>query len=188
MASKVDVRIVKTKDRLKNALLNILQDKRLDEVTISEICTKAAVNRNTFYSHYQSIKDLLDEIEAEFLEVVLSKIHVDSESTKGVTSLLTKIFEVVQENKEMCRLLFTDNGDKNFIRTIVMFAMPAAVKNWQDELNIPEEKATKLYYFTIGGAVYVIEQWIKDDFVETPEELANILNQLILNGQSAFES
>lgn len=186
MASKIDVRIVKTKDRLKKALLDSLKEKSLKDISISELCSKASVNRNTFYSHYQSVEDLLSEIEAQFLEVILSKIHVAPDTTKSVVELLSQILSCLVDNKEMCRLLFTDNGDKNFMRTIVMFALPSAVKNWTTELKIPEDKATKLYYFIIGGAMNVIEQWAKDDFVETPEELANIMNQMILKGQSAF--
>lgn len=189
MASyKTDVRILKTKDRLKNALLAILQEKGLEEVTISEICIKASVNRNTFYSHYQSVNELLEEIEAHFLEIILSKIHVDDESLADVSDILSKILECVKENKEMCQLLFSDNGDKNFLRTIVMFALPSAVKNWSEKLNMPKDKATKLYYFVIGGAVYVIEEWAKEGFPESPEDLAASLNQLILYGQNAYRS
>ena len=185
---KTDVRIVKTKDRLKNSLLALLKEKNFEDITISEICLKASVNRNTFYSHYQSVKDLLDEIEAQFLEMLLSKIRVDSESVKDVSEIMAKILICVRENKELCKLLFDDNGDKNFLRTIVMFALPSAVQNWSYELNIPEDKATKLYYFLIGGSVNVIEQWLKQDCQEPPIELAASLNELILYGQNAYSN
>ena len=189
MASfKTDVRIIKTKDRLKNSLLTLLKEKSFDDITISEICSMAAVNRNTFYSHYQSVKDLLDEIEAQFLELILSKIHVDSASVKDVSEIMAKILSCVRDNKELCQLLFDDNGDKNFLRTVVMFALPSAVQNWSVELNIPVDKATKLYYFIIGGAVNVIEQWLKKGCDESPIELAASLNELILYGQNAYSN
>lgn len=186
MSAKIDVRILKTKERLKNALLTSLKEKKLEDITISEICLKASVNRNTFYSHYESVQDLLDEVEAHFLEVVLSKINIDANVTKSVEELLVQILSSLVENKEMCQLLFTENGDKNFMKKILMFALPSAVKNWCDELGMQEDKATKLYYFIIGGAINVIEEWVHENFKDTPEDLAKDLNELIMKGQSAF--
>ena len=52
MANKVDVRIVKSKESLMSALIGLMGKKKLEELTISEICQEADVNRNTFYSHY----------------------------------------------------------------------------------------------------------------------------------------
>ncbi len=186
MAYKVDVRIVKTKERLKRALLDILKEKRLDSITISEICSKSSVNRNTFYSHYQSVKDLLDETDAQFLEMILSKIHVDSESMRNASETIEKVLECVKENAEVSELLFSENGNKNFMRNLFGFVLPSAIENWSKDFNIEEEKAKKLYYFIIGGVVYVIEQWVKEGFQDSPKDLAYTLNRLIQYGQNAF--
>ena len=43
------------------ALINLLENKDIYYITIKEICNKAGVNRSTFYLHYESINDLLDE-------------------------------------------------------------------------------------------------------------------------------
>ena len=187
MATKLDVRIIKTKERLKNALLTLLHRKRLDQITISEICSLATINRNTFYSHYQSVKDLLDEIEAQFLESLLYEVNISSDTTKSVTEILELILSCAKENKEMCMLLLSENGDKSFLKNILMFCLPSAVQNWSDSLKLDSDDATTLYFFIVGGAVNVIEQWILADFDKPVEELAAKLNSIILFGQSAFE-
>lgn len=43
------------------ALLYLLEKKDIEYITVSEICTKAGVNRSTFYLHYESINDLIEE-------------------------------------------------------------------------------------------------------------------------------
>ena len=43
------------------ALLHLLEKKEVEYITISEICTKAGVNRSTFYLHYESMNDLIEE-------------------------------------------------------------------------------------------------------------------------------
>ncbi len=43
------------------ALLLLLEEKNFDYITVKEVCLKAGVNRSTFYLHYESMNDLLDE-------------------------------------------------------------------------------------------------------------------------------
>lgn len=188
MTNKVDVRILKTKDRLKSALFKLLKVKSLDKISISEICTLASVNRNTFYAHYSSLKELLDEIESNLLESILSTLNGANFENKQITDLMYKILECVKENKEMCSLLFTDKGDKDFLRTVLMFALPASVEKWTLEYGISEDKAIQFYYFIIGGSVNVIGEWIKNDFNKPSYEIAKNINDMVLYGQSSLSN
>ena len=43
------------------ALINLLDKKDIEYITIKEICKKAGFNRSTFYLHYENIDDLLNE-------------------------------------------------------------------------------------------------------------------------------
>ncbi len=186
MAPKVDIRVQKTKERLKSALLSLMQEKSIDRITISEICRISGINRNTFYQHYTDIRDLLSEIEGEFMESIFSSITISDESINSVKEIMRLILETIRDNKDVCMLLFSDNGDKNFLRNILMFALPSAVENWVSRLGMDEQSATVLYYFVMGGAVNVIEAWMKDNFASTLDEVADKLNALILKSQSAF--
>lgn len=188
MGAKYDIRIVRTKERLKSALLELLKEKRLDDISISEICAKASVNRNTFYSHYQSLKDLQSEIEGQFMETIISRIHVSSDTIDSVSDILRQLLECVAANAELCSLLFSENGDKGYLKNILFFALPSAVNNWSEELHISIEDATLLYYYVIGGSINVIELWIENGFKESPQDLSEKLNGLILHGQSAFSN
>ncbi len=188
MSTKQDARIQKTKERLRAALLSLLWEKPLDLISISEICNKASINRNTFYSHYESVKDLQSEIEGLFMESLISSIKIDEESISSVSDIMRQILECVKANSDMCALFFTETGNKNFIRSVFLYALPSAVKNWSEQLNIDEEAATFLYYYILGGAVNVIEVWIKNGFKESVDEMSVLLNGLILQGQSYFKN
>lgn len=58
---RTDMRIIKTKEALHNALLELLNEKTLEVISISEICRKAKINRGTFYLHYKQVEDLFEE-------------------------------------------------------------------------------------------------------------------------------
>ena len=53
------------------ALIALLEVKDLEYITVKEICQKAGVNRSTFYLHYETIADLVNEamgsVDARFM-------------------------------------------------------------------------------------------------------------------------
>ena len=186
MAEKVDVRILKTKERLKRALLDLLKTKSVSDISVSEICKKGNVNRNTFYCHYDSVADLLSEVEGSFLQELSQSIKISGETVESVSDLVYLILRIARANNDFCSLLFSDNGDKKFLSTIITFALPSAVENWSDELGISRSDSEMLYYFISGGAVRVIEQWVASGFVENEKMIAEKLNTMILGAQSSM--
>ena len=77
---RVDIRVQKTKERLKEALLSLMKSKKIDRITISEICRVSGINRNTFYQHYSDIRDLLSEVEGDFMTSLFSSVRISGES------------------------------------------------------------------------------------------------------------
>jgi AcrR family transcriptional regulator len=65
-SEKLDRRVKYTKKVLKESLVEILEKKNIDKITIKEICEKADINRSTFYTHYYDQYDLLHQIENEY--------------------------------------------------------------------------------------------------------------------------
>lgn len=63
----VDKRVIRTKKAIKTALFALMEKKDFSAVTISELAAAAGVNRRTFYTHYHTITDILDEIECDLV-------------------------------------------------------------------------------------------------------------------------
>jgi len=59
--------VLRTKKAMKQALISLLQEKELREITISEIMSRAEYSRATFYAHFQFKEDLLDEVFQELI-------------------------------------------------------------------------------------------------------------------------
>lgn len=169
MANMVDVRIVKTKEKLKKTIVSLLKVKPVDEITISEICSAAGINRNTFYSHYSDVKSLLEEVKAQYLEVFLSDISSNSKYNENFQKFITSILENMRNNIEISKLLFDDQGGEVFLKTVIRFAVPDDLMSLNFESsNISSED---IYQFMIGGIVNLIQVWIHQDFMEKPENI-----------------
>lgn len=100
---KEDLRIVKTKTRLSNALLDLAKTKPIKEIKISELCSLAKVSRATFYNNFQSVEEVFIYYVSTFekpLEELLSKEmnKVDSKDRKILSKMwMSFLFPLVEE-------------------------------------------------------------------------------------------
>lgn len=67
---KVDRRVWHTRRLLQDSLLEILNDKHLEDISVKEICDRAGVNRSTFYSYFNGTRELLASLKNDFRRVL----------------------------------------------------------------------------------------------------------------------
>lgn len=65
---KVDRRVVRTKNSIKRGILELLGEKDIHQITITELAQKANINRKTFYSHYSTVLEPYLEISEEIVD------------------------------------------------------------------------------------------------------------------------
>ena len=63
MNKKSNLRYLETERKIQECLIELLNKKDNDEITVSEICKKVQINRSTFYAHYLDLYDLLDKLQ-----------------------------------------------------------------------------------------------------------------------------
>lgn len=73
---KIYLKAGKTRRKIIKALLEILDSRPLDSVTIQEICDKADVHRTTFYKHFGSIFDVINAMSEEITEALADVLDV----------------------------------------------------------------------------------------------------------------
>ena len=72
--NKSESKYFNTARRMDEALMALLEKKDFEYITIKEICAEAGVNRSTFYLHYETTRDLLEET-LEYLNEKLKREH-----------------------------------------------------------------------------------------------------------------
>lgn len=66
---KMDRRTVYTRNTVKDALLELLEEQPFEKITVASLCRQAEITRATFYLHFQSLDEVLDEVLDEALMV-----------------------------------------------------------------------------------------------------------------------
>lgn len=175
---ETDTRIQYTKNALKTALLRILKTKPIAKVTIKELCEEAHLNRGTFYLHYCEPNDVLKEIEEDFITEHLGHFSPYM-NVKHDTSILSKLFLSMIENRELCLTLMGPNGAPQFTERIKRLIWPTLLEDWRRDF--PEYRLEDLelcYEFIFPGATNLILQWLRNPKGLTTEEIARRLDRL----------
>lgn len=117
-----DKRILKTKKNLKNTLLQLLEEKSFEQVTVKEICERSATSRITFYTHYADKYELLDAIFQEYVggarkqyEMLQKENNPEKDPIQNFCNLLDSILKLC-----LCTIPFLNKtfpGDGSYINT-----------------------------------------------------------------------
>ena len=171
-----------TASLMQEALLDLLDQKDFEFITVKELCSKAGVNRSTFYLHYETMIDLLQEttemISQHFTEDVVKKIDRTqlSEIPLIEGAYLIPYLHFVQRNKKLYRVVHkrdrlfkTDKAIKSFTEKVFQ---PALI-----HFGVPEKERPYVLSFYLNGVLSVIGTWIEGDCQEDPEEIADFIER-----------
>lgn len=199
---KTDRRIQRTRLALRTALLDLLKEKKYDEIALEEITERANVGRATFYLHYKDKEDLLLE---EFSEMAneqarsLSEIPFSawfptedtagSESSKSVSPRpLLMVFQHIKEHADLYYILLkSSKSSRNFerIRKISTDAIVTFVQNKLTHDPIPILFKVPVEFFAAyfsGALLSAVDWWLEKGMPYSPEEMTLMFRSLFFHG------
>jgi len=161
-------KIIKTKQALRDALWALIESEDLNEITVSQVCRKADINRTTFYKYYSLPFDILREYVEEICIKVIKTINdkYDTNSETDLYKIMYEISLIYYKNQQIMKVYM------EFNKTM----LPIVEQFFENQNGLEEHK---LSHFISGGVTAIILRWAKHDYKESPEEIARILTLYI---------
>ena len=170
-----------TAKKMDQAFIDLLSKKDIEYITVKDICAKAGVNRSTFYLHYETIQDLLDEclehLNKEFLSYFAPRDRAEEVfmSEKFLKPYLTYI----KENKRIYLMTLKNskvlNLDSNKENMFIHIVEPVMAKR-----NIPQDQRRYMFSFYLDGIMSIIRLWLKEDCTKSIDEIMNIIIRCVM--------
>lgn len=164
---------IRSRKMIQRALVELLQEKELDKITVTDIVTRADINRGTFYAHYVDISDVLDSI----MENVCQTIREALERQP----LRTKTPDARMALQHLQRMLESDpEFYRNAIRSNVSGIVLEKLRNFFIELMMQRESGYAIrdhsqYEFTVrfnsGGVIAMYRDWFSGALSLSLDEL-----------------
>ena len=152
-----------TKSDIKEAFIQLLATRNLEDITISQLTKKAGVNRSTFYLHYLDKQDFLEQLKEETITTVRMILRKETFYPKENSAF----FAEIAKNPSF---RFADNI-RSFILGMIEStprSRPVIVAAYQ----MPERYAITMY---VSGLTGLIVDWIINGTQESPQQLTKII-------------
>lgn len=186
----VDRRVRKTRRQLRECLITLLKEKKIQDITVRELTDMADLNRGTFYLHYKDVFDLLEKTEAElqedFNQLVCKHDAVDLKQRPSV--IFNEIYSLVYDNADLIEILLGENGDLNFVNRLKQLIREKCLKDWMEVFRSGNAAAFDAFFsFIVSGCIGLVQYWLQTGLKETPEQMAKLTEHIITKGIGVLE-
>lgn len=166
-------RIRLSKKMLKEALIQLLQNKAIEKITIYELCDTAQINRTTFYKYYGNQYDLLDEIENDFFNELEEYLTTDQPED---LNCLRRILENLEREQAKCKVLINSVPDLEFSEKLFSLPSIQSFIKYHTPQHYTLSQAEYFRLFFCQGGYAIIRKWLNKESRESPEEIASMLS------------
>lgn len=186
MNVKRDRRIRKSKESLKQSLINLMKKKPVNTITVKELVLEADLNRSTFYNYYCDIPDMLEKLELELynefmkiLELHVKKEKIEKNIYNEAHKFIADMCDVIKENMDFCKCIFSKNGDINFLFKLEELVENHIKDQLREDFDGKIDNIAYVYSFAKSGYIGILKSWMKRGCVESSQEIANLTCNLI---------
>ena len=179
--------------RMDEAFLELLEKKDFAYITVKEICEKAGVNRSTFYLHYETVADLLEESAQHIIDQFVSSMPHDTvifleklqrcpldELYLITPEYLTPYLSYIKEHRQVFRTTVEQASalrmDAAYLKLNRHIFAPIL-----NRFNVPPEEQKYIMTFYISGLMAILNEWLKNDCKDSIEHIISVMQRCVRN-------
>jgi len=178
-----DRRILKTKKAVRNALVTLLSEKNksLGDISVSELCREADINRKTFYTYYYSVFDVVSEIETRLVDAFKQDIE-EFDFEKNIHNpgvVFTRLTEEIESDKEFYSAIIRLDSRLGLFPKITTLLKAKVTKYYCSQKKMDPVIVGRISDFVIAGTIAVYRGWYDSDRTDSIDLLASEVSSMI---------
>ena len=166
-------RVRRTKRLLDETLLDALREKPITRVTVTELCSRAGVNRSTYYVYFDNPLDQLDRLEGLTREVDRRELRAGY-SHERLEAIVEAALGYIGEQADVFRVLWGEHGSAGFERKLLTALAARALAPGE---RLTPEARSHLYQciYSLSGMFGLVSYWLRDGADVEVRELAQTI-------------
>lgn len=177
--NKNDRRVIKTRNSIRKAFNELILKKDIKSIKITEIASLADIDRKTFYLHYDSIEDILEEFRQELLERILNILKQEKsldikEFFKQLNDIMMEDIEVYKNIAKKTSYMFLLIDCKNILKDSI-------TESFYKKSNMSKEVFNIYAEYISAGIIGIYVDWLNSKSNLSLEELTKISEDVVLN-------
>lgn len=176
---KPDRRIQKTKAAIHNAFIELIHTKEYNSITITEVANTANIDRKTFYLHYNSIDDVLNEFAFEATEAV--RILLQKNQPFEISCFFQGLTNIMEDNISFYRHISSTTSYSFFLNQCKNILKSSLKESFFVKSGLPENVFEVYSEFIASGTIGVYTNWLNSSSKITLTELTNLAIDAVAN-------
>lgn len=162
---KQDKRSTKTRRLIKLAFLKLVRNKNIDDINVTELTTLAGVNRNSFYTHYATLTNVLDDLNADVVDAVNSiiKTHKYAEFREDPYPLMRDFSNAIAENRYFTEYLLFSRSSGDIIAKLKTKLCSHLHEIYATEHGDDTPYSKYMIAFMVGGVIDIYCEWFSNN-------------------------
>ncbi|MBR3212316.1 MAG: TetR/AcrR family transcriptional regulator [Firmicutes bacterium] len=184
----MDRRTARTHKLIRKAYFDLIREKHSIKISISEIARRADIDRKTFYLHFNSVEDVLNEYIEERIDHMMARMEQaqDFNDPFDVEYLLTLVDSSQKEEVEFLKLISKSDAYDAFWNRVREKLTQNAVELYSALTDMNEEEIRIQADFFGFGALNVYRGWLRGDYDIALIELVEMVSDVAHNGLHRF--
>ncbi|NGZ74709.1 TetR/AcrR family transcriptional regulator [Saccharibacillus alkalitolerans] len=173
--SKTDPRVLRTRQLLKGALIELLKETDIDKITVNRIAAYATINRVTFYLHYRDIPDMLEKMAEEMAEDIERAMSRTMQEKQGKTGdvVLLGLLEHIAANADFYKTIIGSRRIPVFHERLRNVFIQKIGDGMTDDMLVKRGiQKDVAVWFSSAALLGTIASWLRSDMPYSPQFLA----------------
>ena len=184
-SKKEDLRVTKTLLTIRQTFREMICEMDYEDITIKELTERAMINRKTFYLHFESLDDLLEELRDEIINE-FTKYDISYKNIEDIKSIIRVFFEYAVSMPELNERLLCSGSYQHIGDRINDRIMEYRAKTNRGAFSKNEYVDNIVFTYFSANSTLIFRQWVKDGKQLPVEELIDVATKLICDGIKPF--
>ena len=179
----------KAKRKIHLAFIQMMEEMPVDQIQVKALAQRAGISRSTFYVHYDSIWDVLQEIEDELFSSVyaIKKDYLSGRSDRDPMDISHDVLDYLLGNGDRIEALNCHGGEQAYLSAWTR-QIQKQISRWRGiDLKDDTISSQLLAEFFIGGIQRMIHEWSSRQEEISVEELRNLFDKIHKSFESLFK-
>lgn len=175
----LDRRTLRTKQAITDAFTALIIEKDFENITVTELAERANINRKTFYSHYNCIEDVLEELQEALGGRIVEIYNQQNTKVFDVVTFANTMNRIMDENYCLYRRLVVANSYRFFSRNIKDSLKTAFISQISGYDKLSKEELDLVAEYCITGVFKMYKVWFEGDLKISKEELSLLVGKVV---------
>ncbi len=163
---------IRSRKLITNALVDLLDEKPIDKITVTDIVRKADINRGTFYAHYSCVADVINSLFENPFEIIKTTLkEATLDNTPNPDIMLKQLQTLFEQDIEFYRKIFSSDVSMLIYEHLTDVMISYLSEHEEEFSPISHEDYLFFIRFCSGGTIKLYQDWFSGKLPITFDEL-----------------